>query len=118
VFARSCALDAATVSGVAGALSSAFDSDLERLREALASDSEWSDDRPVPRDFLAQYCEFDTAAFLDGRPIIEHAPLINDQLIRVLGQRPALLHELAPRAFEELVARVFEAFGSDTRRWT
>lgn len=110
LFARGCALDAAATSGLAGALSSAFESDVERVREALAS-RKWSDDRPVARDFLAQYCQFDTAASLDGRRIIELAPLISDEIIRLLGRQPARLQQLAPRVFEELIARVFETFG-------
>jgi hypothetical protein len=110
LFARACALEAATKIGLAGALSSAFESDVERVCEALGSGN-WSDDRPVARDFLAQYCEFETGVSLDGRSLVELAPLIGDEIIRLLGRQPSLLHQLPPRAFEELIARVFETFG-------
>lgn len=111
LFARGCALRASAPAGVADALSLAFASDVERVRDAIASGSPWTDTRPVARDFLAQYCEFDTAASLDGRSLIELSPLITDELIRRLSRSPKLLHDLAPRAFEELIARVFETFG-------
>jgi hypothetical protein len=111
LFARVCALQAAASAGVADALALAFGSDVERVRDAIASGSPWADTRPVARDFLAQYCEFDTAASLNGRSLIELSPLITDEFIRRLRRSPTLLYELTPRAFEELVARVFETFG-------
>lgn len=111
LFARDCALKAATPAGVTDALSLAFSSDVERVRNAIVFGISWEDTQPVARDFLAQYCVFDTSESLAGQSLVELSPSITDEMIRRLSESPMRLHELSPRGFEDFVARVFESFG-------
>jgi restriction system protein len=77
----------------------------------IKSAPDWNDTRPVPRGFFAQYFEFEIDRKFNGTSIVELCPAITDEFIGRIRERPNLLYELEPRQFEELIARVFEAFG-------
>ena len=66
---------------------------------------------PRPKKFLAHYCEFDLEERLAGNSIIEICTEITDEVIARVRETPTMLYEMDPRKFEELIARVFEAFG-------
>ncbi len=68
---------------------------------------------PFRQDVFAAYTRFDLGASISGSTILEICPLITDELIARLAEQPHHLYQLPPRAFEELVAKVFELYGFD-----
>jgi hypothetical protein len=69
--------------------------------------------KPFPQDIFAEYTAFDLETPIQGSSIFKICSLINEELIARLAENPAILHALDPRAFEELVGRIFDIYGFD-----
>ena len=63
------------------------------------------------QDVFADYQSFDLNPISQGSSVVEVISLITEELIARLAEHPTRLYELSSRAFEELIARVFEIYG-------
>ncbi len=68
-------------------------------------------DGKFSQDIFAPFALFNTEVKAGGYTILELSPVISGELIARLAEHPRLLHELHPREFEEIVARVFASYG-------
>jgi hypothetical protein len=67
--------------------------------------------RPFPQSLFAEYVAFDLDQPIKGSTLLEMHYFVTDELITKLAAHPDSLYQLEPRAFEELIARVFEIYG-------
>lgn len=89
-------------------LFNALAEDLSKLTKAVKNRNIIGDNEPIPSNILSLHCEID-----DTSSLIEVGCLINEKLISLLASNPKNLYELSPRAFEELIAYLFDDFGYD-----
>jgi hypothetical protein len=81
--------------------------------ELLKSESAGSASVVGYGDFFALNARFDTEVEIGGSTITTITAGVQRELISEASRNPKLLYQLSPRAFEELIADLFEGFGFD-----
>ena len=109
-YAISGALAVARQGRQAEAIQGAISSDLLDLLSSREAGN-GTNEVPFSEDFLALRTSFDPDSEVSGSSIRELRSAITDELVARLAESPAMLFQLTPRGFEELIARVFEAYG-------
>ena len=107
-FAISCAVNSSQNVELKSSLITLIHHDLDVLIDAIQNRGIQSDEHPIPRSILAFHSKIDNT-----EPLLKEIPTINSQLISRLHKDPEKLYELGSRAFEELIAYLFEYFGYD-----
>lgn len=108
--------------GVVGVVSAAWE--LPSSREAITSDLQAlknyvTEARPtdphdrLPVDFYPTRVEFDTEQLINGESVIETAGWVREEVISRLAAQPKDLLTMHDRAFEELIAELWDGFGWD-----
>lgn len=80
----------------------------------VAERESWTDDTPVGPHVFALLSAFETQRQIDGKTVLDVSSLVTDKLLSYFRSNPKRMYELTPRAFEELMAELFSAFGFHT----
>lgn len=96
----------------ADAVATATERDFQLLRTS-AKDNGWTDSTPVPPHYFPYNSIFDLDSLIDDRSIMDITSELNERFVDHCLRDPSRLHDLSPRKFEELVAKLFQEFGFD-----